>query len=94
MFFRGIFELKTTRENGKLMLDKWYEAIGKSSVKELFSAVNTIKNNEGKILNYFNNRSSNASAESFNAKIKGFRSLLRGVSDINFFLFRLEKFFA
>ncbi|CAA7393999.1 hypothetical protein CHRY9393_03612 [Chryseobacterium fistulae] len=33
------------------------------------------------ILNYFDNRSTNASAESFNAKIKNFRLQLRGVKD-------------
>ncbi|WP_417764995.1 transposase [Sphingobacterium composti] len=44
--------------------------------------------------NYFDNRSTNASAESFNAKIKAFRSQFRGVRDINFFLFRLTKLFA
>ncbi|MBI4975178.1 transposase, partial [Candidatus Peregrinibacteria bacterium] len=57
-------------------------------------AANTIKANEGKVLNYFYTRSTNASAESFNAKLKGFRSLLRGVGNINFFLFRVEKLFA
>ena len=46
------------------------------------------------ILNFFDNRSTNANAESFNSKIKGFRANLRGVSDVNFFLFRLEKLFA
>ncbi|MBP7510823.1 MAG: transposase, partial [Bacteroidia bacterium] len=39
-------------------------------------------------------RSTNASAESFNAKIKAFRSQYRGVRDVNFFLFRLSKLFA
>ena len=34
----------------------------------------TIQNNYETILNYFTNRSTNASAESFNAKIKAFRS--------------------
>ena len=34
----------------------------------------------------------NAAAESFNAKIKTFRAQLRGVVDINFFLFRLAKY--
>ena len=42
----------------------------------------------------FDNRSTNASAESFNAKIKAFRAQYRGVSDVNFFLFRLSKLFA
>jgi hypothetical protein len=35
------------------------------------------------------NRSTNGSAESFNAKIKAFRSAFRGVKNVSFFLFRL-----
>ena len=37
------------------------------------------------------NRSTNASAEYFDAKIKNFRRSLRGVVDIDFFLIRLIK---
>ncbi|WP_252191228.1 transposase [Polaribacter sp. Q13] len=44
--------------------------------------------------NYFNNRSTNASAESFNAKIKEFRTQFRGVRDVKFFLYRLTKLYA
>lgn len=46
------------------------------------------------ILNFYNNRASNAMAESFNAKIKLFRANLRGVADKKFFLFRIEKIYA
>ncbi|MDE6091228.1 MAG: transposase [Duncaniella sp.] len=46
------------------------------------------------ILNFFINRSTNAGAESFNAKVKAFRSQFRGVTDIPFFLFRLSKLCA
>ena len=46
------------------------------------------------ILNYFDNRSTNASAESFNAKIKAFRSKFRGVRCVEFFLFRLTNLYA
>jgi hypothetical protein len=46
------------------------------------------------VLNFFDNRSTNTSAESFNAKLKNFRSAMRGVSDINFFLYRVAKIFA
>jgi len=94
MYFRGIFETIAARESGKTKLEKWYLKIDESLIPELISAANTIKANEGKVLNYFYTRSTNASAESFNAKLKGFRSLLRGVGDINFFLFRVEKLFA
>jgi transposase len=46
------------------------------------------------ILNFFINRSTNASAESFNAKIKAFRASLRGFTDVKFFLFRLTNIYA
>nr|WP_277871395.1 transposase [Tamlana carrageenivorans] len=36
------------------------------------------------ILNYFDNRSTNASAEAFNAKIKAFRTQFRGVRNVKF----------
>ena len=49
---------------------------------------------ENEILNYFVNRFTNASAESFNAKVKQFRALLRGIIDRKFFLFRLTKIYA
>jgi transposase len=45
-------------------------------------------------LNYFDNRSTNASAESFNAKIKAFRAAFRGVKNSSFFLFRLSNIYA
>ncbi|MDO8592965.1 MAG: DDE transposase, partial [bacterium] len=38
--------------------------------------------------------STNASAESFNAKLKSFRSIVRGVRDIKFHLFRVAKLYA
>jgi len=44
---------------------------------------------EDEVLNYFSNRPTNAAAESLNAKMKGFRSQLRGISDLPFFMYRL-----
>ena len=46
------------------------------------------------ILNFDVNRSSNAAAESFNAKIKAFRASLRGVVDEKYFLFRFAMIYA
>ncbi len=94
MCFRGIFETSETKDEAKKRLHQWYEKINKIEIPQLISAGNTIERHEGKILNYFYNRETNASAESFNAKLKGFRALLRGVRDVKFFLFRIEKLFA
>lgn len=43
---------------------------------------------------YFDNRSTNTAAESFNAKIKAFKAQFRGVRNLGFFLFRLTQLFA
>ena len=43
------------------------------------------------ILNFYNHRSSNAMAESFNAKIKLFWANLKDVADKKFFLFRIAN---
>ncbi|WP_394657559.1 transposase [Halosquirtibacter laminarini] len=45
---------------------------------------NTIYSDYSEMLNFLDNRSTNASAESFNAKIKAFRATQRGVTDIAF----------
>ena len=55
-------------------------------IHELISVRDTIMEKKDYVLNYFNNRSNNASAESFNSKIKGFRVQVRGVADMSFFL--------
>ena len=46
------------------------------------------------ILNFYNNHSTNAMAESFNAKIKLFRANQRGIADKEFFFFRIAKLFG
>ncbi|WP_206538040.1 transposase [Sphingobacterium deserti] len=46
------------------------------------------------MLHYFDNRSTNASAESFNAKLKAFRSVFWGGRDTQFFLYRVMKLYA
>ena len=53
-----------------------------------------MRNNRETILNYFDNRTTNASAESFNARIKLFRANQKGVRDTKFFLFRITKLYA
>lgn len=58
------------------------------------NAADTIQSRQEHVVNYFNNRHTNASAESLNAKIKGFRSMLRGVSDLPFFMYRMATIFG
>jgi transposase len=91
--FREIYELKD-KIRAKELIEQWIMDSKKLPFENFNIAANSIKNHLETILNFFNNRSTNANAESFNSKIKLFRANLRGVSDVKFFLFRLEKLFA
>jgi len=75
-------------------LAKWYNKVDESGFKTFNTISRTIQNHYLTILNYFDNRSTNASAESFNAKIKAFRSQFRGVGNIPFFIYRLSNVYA
>jgi len=79
---------------GFTRLAKWYDEVEKSGFKSFGVVSRSIQNNYQNILNFFDNRHTNASAESFNAKIKAFRSCFRGVRSIPFFLFRLTNIYA
>lgn len=91
--FRRIYDNKE-RDIAELKLKDWLAATEQMGKKKFNTAANTIRYNMENILNFFINRSTNASAESFNAKIKRFRANLRGVSDYEFFFFRISKLFA
>ena len=75
-------------------LAHWYNEVTDSGFNAFNTISATIYTHYKEILNFFDNRSTNASAESFNAKLKAFRATLRGVTDTNFFLFRVAKIYA
>ena len=91
---REFFNTKTGKGVALTKLAHWYDKVEKSGFKSFNTIMNTIKINYDGIVNYFIDRSTNASAESFNAKIKAFRSQFRGVRNIDFFLFRLTQIYA
>jgi transposase len=85
-----------TKEKGVAFtkLARWYDEVEKVQIKAFSTVSRTIQNHYLTILNYFNNRNTNASAESFNAKIKALRAQFRGVRNVEFFMFRLMKIYA
>lgn len=89
-----IFSTTSDKLSAFARLAKWNEKVEQSGFESFNTVSRTVIIHHKKILNYFDNKSTNASAESFNAKIKAFRSQFRGVGNINFFLFRLTKLFA
>ena len=89
-----IFKKHQSRDEARKELHAWYTDVGKSLIHELIAVRDTIKSKEEYVLNYFTNRSTNASAESLNSKMKGFRTQVRGVADLPFFMYRLMKIFG
>ena len=91
--FRNIYKC-LTKQSATDKFIEWKNKVLELNIKEFNSVVNSIEHHYDNIMNFFNNRITNANAESFNSKIKNFRANLRGVTDIKFFLFRLYKLFA
>jgi len=85
-----------TKEKGVAFtkLAKWYNDVAESEFKSFNTIAATIYTHYLEILNFFEERSTNASAESFNAKLKAFRATQRGVSDMSFFLYRIAKIYG
>lgn len=90
----NIFQTVKEKGVGFTKLAQWYNKVEEANFKSFNTVRRSIEAHYLTILNYFNNRSTNASAESFNAKIKAFRSVFRGVKNVSFFLYRLAKIYA
>lgn len=89
-----IFRQCKCKEEAFKKLALWHNQVIDVGIESFRTVSRTMETHYEGILNFFDNRSTNASAESFNAKIKAFRASARGVRDIKFFLFRLSKLYA
>ena len=94
MLFRACYEYSKTQPAAKEKLTHWYQKVKEKDLESFLVPAESIRLHESTILNYFINRSTNASAESFNAKLKNFRALVRGVRDKKFHLFRVAKLYG
>ncbi len=90
----NIFKVCKSKEHAFKHLALWYNDVESSGIESFRTVARSVQSHYLSILNFFINRSTNASAESFNAKVKAFRATSRGVRDIKFFLFRLSKIYA
>lgn len=91
---RMIFSRNTVKDAARLSMAKWYNKVEEANFHSFNVIAATFYEHYDDILNFYNNRASNAMAESFNAKIKLFRANLRGVADKKFFLFRIANLYA
>lgn len=90
----SIYNKHYTVPEARLMLARWYKDVEALEYDAFHTVLNTFHNHYNTILNFFVNRDTNAFAESFNSKVKAFRSQFRGVRDIPFFIYRLSKLTA
>lgn len=91
---RMIFSKNTLKDAARLSMARWYNKVEEARFRSFKVIAATFRERYNDILNFYVNRSSNAAAESFNAKIKSFRASLRGIVDEKFFLYRLAKIYA
>ncbi len=78
----------------RLKLASWFNDLEQFDPFRFKTAIETFAFHNGSIINYFNGRLTNASAEAFNAKIKDLRRRFRGINDTAFFLFRLNALYG
>ena len=91
---KHLYDAPLTRAEAAIRLKAWCIACDDTGISSMADAAATVRRHEGRILHFWVHRATNAFAESFNAKLKGFRFMLRGVRDLNFFLFRCERYFC
>ena len=89
-----IFNRNTVPAVARLNLARWYNDVEDSGYEGFNKVIETFENHNETIINYFEERLTNASAESFNAKIKAFRTQFRGVGDVRFFMYRLATLYS
>ena len=91
---RMIFAKNTVKDAARLSMARWYNKVEEAGFHSFNVIAATFYEHYDDILNFYNNRSSNAAAESFNAKVKAFRAALRGIRNEKFFLYRLSMIYA
>ncbi len=89
-----IFNKKTVPGVARLNLARWYNDVEDFGYEGFSKVVETFENQSKTIINYFEERLTYASAESFNAKIKAFRTQFRGTGDVRFFMYRLATLYS
>ena len=94
MRLTDIYNGRITAPVARLKLARWYDELEQSDPVHFKTVIDTFTTHSDTIVNYFNDRLTNASAESFNAKIKDLRRQFRGINDTAFFLFRLSALYG
>ncbi len=74
---RKIYNQRVQKSVAMLKLAQWFNLVQESGLKSFSILMKTIMNQYNDTLNYFDQRSTNAAAESFNAKIKKIQTAIK-----------------
>lgn len=75
-------------------LFQWYEDVDDANIEEMMNFKSLVESHEEVIINYFQNGDTNAMAENLNGRINKLITNNYGVRNIDFFFFRMKKFFT
>ena len=89
-----IYSQNYDKNVARTKLALWFNKVEEWNYPQFNTVIETFKNHNDRILNFFENRLTNAAAESFNAKLKSFRNTFRGVDDVRFYLYRVMMLYA
>jgi transposase len=89
-----VYSTGDIKDVAKTRLGLWYNKVEEWQYPQFSTVIETMKNYYERILNFFEKRHTNTVVESFNAKLKEFRKIFRGVADMKFFLFRVTKLYV
>lgn len=91
---RTFYAKNSIKDAAQLNLARWYNKVAEADFKSFNVIAANIYEHYEDIINFFIERSTNAAAESFNAKINVFRAKLHGVTDVKFFLYILTNIYV
>jgi len=89
-----IYSQNHDKNVARAKLALWFNKVEEWNYLQFNTVIETFKNHNDRILNFFENRLTNAAAESFNTKLKSFRAIFRGVDDVRFYLYRVMMLYA
>ena len=92
MEFKEVY--KMNKLSAKDYLLNWIRRVKTSKIAPLVTVAKTIESHLGGIINYLENRSTNASIENFNRKLKSLLERVRGVRNKDLFFYRIINLYA
>jgi transposase len=96
LLFRNLLDKKNVNRLHDMSKrwNEWFFQVDDDNVSEITSFAASVESNEEKIRNYLLTGKTNAAAENMNSKLQRFITANYGTRDIEFFLFRIAKYFS